>query len=323
MMRSSFAALAFSCAATSVAAQDIELRSPIQCSLGDDCYIQQYVDHTKGKGASDFRCSNLSYNRHRGTDFAVRTLQQMHAGVNVVATADGTVKAVRRGIEDVIYSANNAADVNGRECGNGVVITHENGWETQYCHLKKGSLKVRKGNVVKAGSILGQIGLSGRTQFPHVHLTVRKDGEVVDPFDPDGKITCNAPETRGLWEKPLPYRAGGVLYVGFSDRVPEFKDIKNGRAAKPTLPDDAPALVIFGFGFGAQKGDQMRLILRGPDGVMVDQTVDIEKDQAQLFRAAGKRLTDETWQTGRYSGLVSLIRKGRVVNTEQAAIVIR
>ncbi len=322
-MRHSFAALAFSCAATSVAAQDIQLISPIQCSLGDDCYIQQYVDHTKGTGASDFRCSGLSYDRHTGTDFAVRTLQQMRKGVNVVATSGGTVKAVRRGVEDAIYSANNAADVNGRECGNGVVITHENGWETQYCHLKKGSLKVKKGNVVKAGTVLGQIGLSGRTQFPHVHLTVRKDGEVVDPFDPDGKITCKAPETRGLWEKPLPYRAGGVLYVGFSDRVPEFKDIKNGRAAKSTLPDDAPAVVIFGFGFGAQKGDQMRLVLSGPNGVMIDKFVDIEKNQAQLFRAVGKRLVDDTWETGRYSGLVSLVRNGRVVNTEQAAIDIR
>ncbi len=90
-MRQVLAALLFFYAATSVAAQDIILTSPIDCSLGDDCYIQQYVDHTDGKGASDFQCSSLSYNRHKGTDFALRTLRQMRQGVNVMASAAGTV----------------------------------------------------------------------------------------------------------------------------------------------------------------------------------------------------------------------------------------
>lgn len=259
MIRTALSAIAFICAATTVAAQDIVLTSPIDCSLGDDCYIQQYVDHTEGKGVSDFRCSTLSYERHKGTDFALRTLNQMKKGVNVVASAPGTVKAARSGVKDVVYSAGNASAVSGRECGNGVVITHENGWETQYCHMKNGSLKVRKGQKVRAGTVLGQIGLSGRTQFPHVHLSVRKDGVIVDPFDPDGKITCGAPDTKGMWKKPLPYRPGGILYAGFSDGIPKFKDVKSGRAAKATLPVNAPAIVVFGFGFGAQKGDQMHL----------------------------------------------------------------
>ena len=322
-MRTVLAALLFFYAATSVAAQDILLTSPIDCSLGDDCYIQQYVDHTEGKGASDFRCSSLSYNRHKGTDFALRTLRQMRQGVNVMASAAGTVKATRGGVEDVIYSAENAGKVSGNECGIGVVISHGNGWETQYCHMKNKSLKVRKGQKVRAGTVLGQIGLSGRTQFPHVHLSVRKNGKSIDPFDPDGKITCGAPEPKGMWEKPLPYRAGGILYVGFSDSIPKFKDVKSGRAAQTKLPADAPALVIFGFGFGAQKGDQMRLVLSGPAGVMLDNAVEVEKNQAQLFKAVGKRLTEEKWPAGNYSGSVSLIRNGRIINTEKTTIAVR
>lgn len=322
-MRTVLAALLFFYAATSVAAQDILLTSPIDCSLGDDCYIQQYVDHTEGKGASDFRCSSLSYNRHKGTDFALRTLRQMRQGVNVMASAAGTIKAIRNGVEDVIYSSENAGNVSGNECGNGVVISHGNGWETQYCHMKNKSLKVRKGQKVRAGTVLGQIGLSGRTQFPHVHLSVRKNGKSIDPFDPDGKITCGAPEPKAMWEKPLPYRAGGILYVGFSDSIPKFKDVKSGRAAQTKLPADAPALVIFGFGFGAQKGDQMRLVLSGPAGVMLDNAVEVEKNQAQLFKAVGKRLTEEKWPAGNYSGSVSLIRNGRIINTEKTTIAVR
>lgn len=323
MIRTFLSIFTLTCAASGGAAQGISLISPIDCSLGDDCYIQQYVDHTKGQGASDFRCSNLSYDRHKGTDFALRTIAQMRAGVNVLASAPGTVKGVRKGVEDVIYSASNADDVSGRECGNGVVIQHENGWETQYCHMKKGSAQVRRGQVVQAGTVLGQVGLSGRTQFPHVHLSVRKDGNVVDPFDPDGKIACGAPDENTLWKTPLPYRPGGILYSAFSDRIPKFDDVKSGKAIKSELPTDAPALVIFGFGFGTQKGDKMRLILNGPDGVMLDKLIDIEKNQAQLFKAIGKRLTTENWTAGTYSGTVSLIRNGRVINTEKTQVRLR
>ena len=52
-----------------------------------------------------------------------------------------------------------------------------------------------RGDYVSFATRLGQVGLSGRTQFPHVHLTVRKDGNPIDPFDPDGKITCDAADT--------------------------------------------------------------------------------------------------------------------------------
>ncbi len=323
MIRSALTGLALLYAATSVAAQDIVLTAPIDCSLDDDCYIQQYVDHTDGKGASDFRCSNLSYDQHKGTDFALRTLSQMRAGVNVLAAAPGKIKAVRSGVEDALYPTSNADNISGRECGNGVVIQHAGGWETQYCHMEKGSVKVKWGQVVSAGAVLGQVGLSGRTQFPHVHLSVRKDGKVVDPFEPDGKITCGAPETDMLWEKPPPYRPGGVLYAAFSDRIPTFSEVKSGRAALSQLPVEAPAIVVFGFGFGAQKGDQMRLVLKGPTGVMLDKSVNVEKDQTQLFKAVGKRLTQSAWPKGTYSGTVSLLRNGRVINTERTKIPVR
>ena len=56
---------------------------------------------------------------------------------------------------------------------------------------KKDSIVVKKGQRVAMGAILGQVGLSGKTQFPHVHLSVRHNGTVVDPFDPDSRDTCN------------------------------------------------------------------------------------------------------------------------------------
>lgn len=310
----------FTFAAAPAAAKDLVLQQPIDCELGQDCYIQQYVDHDTGSGARDYRCQPLSYDQHKGTDFALRNTEQVLRGVNVIASAPGTVRNVRDGMADRLFSDANAENVSGRECGNGVVISHDDGWETQYCHLKKGSITVKKGQSVSTKTILGQVGLSGRTQFPHVHLSVRKDGKVVDPFDPDGSITCGQPDQNTLWKTPLAYQAGAVLQAGFHDSVPKFSDVKNGRAAKNSLPANAPAIVIYGYAFGTQKGDTMHLTLTGPDGVMVDQKVTIDKQQAQMFRAAGKRLKASSWSTGTYSGSAALLRDGRIISVEHASI---
>lgn len=316
------AALVLNLAAGALAARDIVLNPPIDCDLGSDCFVQQYVDHDPSGAAMDFRCSNLSYDTHKGTDFALRSIDQMQRGVNVVAAAPGTVRATRDGEQDAIYDSTRQSEIEGRECGNGVVIDHGGGWTTQYCHMKRGTIAVKKGDRVSLSSVLGQVGLSGRTQFPHVHLTVRKDNTVIDPFDPDGHITCGTPSGETLWETPPPYRPGGVLGVGFADGVPSFDDVKAGRAALPSLPVDAPALVVFGYAFGGKAGDKMQLRIDGPSGVFMDQTVVIEKDQAQFFRAVGKKWTAD-WPAGTYRGTVTLMRDARTISTEQGSVVVR
>lgn len=323
MRAARIAALTFSAAAGCPAAADIVLISPVDCTLGDDCFIQQYVDHDAGPDASDFRCAALTYDGHSGTDFAVPTHRDMARGVDVVAAAPGTVRGIRDGMQDKVFTPNDAAALDGRDCGNGVAIDHSDGWSTQYCHLKRGSVTVRSGDTVAAGTVLGQIGLSGRASFPHVHLTVRKDGETVDPFDPDGQITCGAPSDDTLWDAPIAYQAGGLLDVGFADRVPEYDAIKAGDAARFDLPADAAALVIFGYAFGSQAGDEMRLSIEGPEGTVIDETVTLERTQAQVFRAVGRRLRTEAWATGSYHGTVSMIRAGEEISTMQETISIR
>jgi D-3-phosphoglycerate dehydrogenase len=49
-------------------------------------------------------------------------------------------------------------EIAGRECGNGVVIAHEDGWETQYCHMRRGSVAVQPGERVARGQTLGLVG---------------------------------------------------------------------------------------------------------------------------------------------------------------------
>lgn len=103
---------------------------------------------------------------HRGTDFAARI------GTPIIATANGTVsESTRRG-------------------GNGkfVKIKHNNTYSTQYLHMQK--QKVKKGEFVKQGDVIGWIGMTGNTGGPHVCYRFWKNGREVDPLReklPDAK----------------------------------------------------------------------------------------------------------------------------------------
>src|SRR5690606_24207530 len=123
----------------------------LACEMGEDCFIQNYVDTAPGDAYADYRCKSLTYDKHKGTDFRVKNYVEMLKGGKVLAAADGTVIALRDDMEDISVKKINPAAVKNRECGNGVVIDHGNGWETQYCHMRRHSVSAKKGEKVKAG----------------------------------------------------------------------------------------------------------------------------------------------------------------------------
>jgi len=55
--------------------------------------------------------------------------------------------------------------------------------------------------------------------------------------------------------------------------------------------------------------------------VFMDKTVTLEKDQAQLFRAVGRRWRRD-WTPGTYIGTVTLLRGGEAINSEQGTVTI-
>lgn len=95
---------------------------------------------------------------HRGTDYAAPV------GTPILATADGVVtESTRRG-------------------GNGkyVKIRHNGTYSTQYLHMK--AQKVKRGEYVKQGDVIGWIGMTGNTSGPHVCYRFWKHGKQVDPL---------------------------------------------------------------------------------------------------------------------------------------------
>ena len=77
------------------------LALPIDCRPGEDCWVINHVDLDPGPGRRDYRCGAMSYDGHKGTDFALRNLARLADDVAVLAAADGRVVGARDGMADV------------------------------------------------------------------------------------------------------------------------------------------------------------------------------------------------------------------------------
>jgi murein DD-endopeptidase MepM/ murein hydrolase activator NlpD len=285
-------------------APPLSLSLPIACQVGVDCEIQNHVDHDPGPGSADYQCGTRTYQAHTGIDFRLLNLAQQRRGVAVLAAADGRVARARDGVADVSVRTTGTAVVEGRECGNGVAIRHAGGFETRYCHLAKGSVAVRPGDAIRAGEVIGRVGLSGRTEYPHLHFSVHRGETPVDPFAFGAAArACGAGQS--LWRpelrEPLAYKPRVVLNTGWAGGPLNMAAIEEG----PDVPDDgAAALVAYARGIGLKTGDVQTLTLTGPDGaVIASNTMDpLARDEAQSMVFAGVRRPPQGWPRGRYVG---------------------
>jgi hypothetical protein len=305
-------------------AQTIELQLPIDCEVGRSCFIQNYVDHDSSAEARDYQCGTLTYDGHNGTDFRLPTLAVQRAGVRVLAAAQGQVSRIRDGVADALQSAQ-SPNSDDRACGNGVVIAHAGSWETQYCHMAQGSVRVKPGDRVAAGQPIGLVGLSGRTQFPHVHFTVRHEGRVVDPFAfgaPEGSCGAGAPLWSPLLRAALAYRERLVLNAGFAPGPVTAEQIEAGGAAASAVGVDAVALVVYVRVVGLRAGDAQRLSLSGPDGRVLAENVaqQLDRSKAQYLLFAGRKRPEAGWASGTYRASYSVTNAGKIVLEQSFAL---
>lgn len=302
-------------------AQVPSLALPIDCEIGRRCVLQNYVDHDAGPGARDYRCGHLVYDGHKGTDIRVIDLAAFSRGVPVRAAAAGRVRAVRDGMEDISVREVGKAAITGREAGNSVVIEHGEGWETQYAHLRKGSVQVRAGERVEAGQQLGLAGLSGNTEFPHLHFEVRQRGRTVDPFvGLDSGQPCE-PGRAPLWSaqafSALPYVSTGILGAGLAGAPPRLSNGSVDSGDIRALVPGSAAAVFWVQVYGVQKDDVEELRLLAPDGrVLAERRVAAERNMAQSFSYVGLKRRTATWPGGRYRGEYALYR-----STDQRKVV--
>lgn len=296
---------------SAMADDEPRLRFPVACDLGATCWLMNLADTATEKDkAQDFTCGPRTYDGHDGTDIAIQGLEAMTAGVDVLAAADGKVLRLRDGETDEFRSEDDKEKVrsNGRECGNGLIIDHGGDWTTQYCHLKKGSFKLKTGDAVKAGQAIAQIGLSGISDHPHVHMTVRHKGQILDPFTGRPVTQACAPGGQALWAERVSAEGFNLYDAGFTTVPPDFDAISHGK--KPSLPDKTAKTLIFWFGyFGARAGDRVDITIRTPSGmVLADTQTRQEKDRARQYLFAGKDLRFGLPEKGVYTGEARVTR---------------
>lgn len=319
-MRGQALALLLVASAAPTAAEVPFLALPLDCTLGETCFIEDYVDADPTSAQHDYTCGLKSRDGHKGTDIALLSNDLIDTGVNVLAAAPGVVEAVRDGVTDEPYSPEVAERIKGRECGNAVRIGHDNGYQTLYCHMKRGSLKVSEGDRVDTGTPLGLVGMSGQSNFAHVHITVLKDGQTIDPFNPGATDTCGA-GTPALWLDTPDYSPTGLFTASFSTSVPRLDHVQSGAARRSTARPDHD-LVLYGYAFFAETGDEMAFEATGPGGELFRHSEVIDKGQAQLFRAYGRRAPDGGWPRGQYAGHVTLTRDGVILARRHATILV-
>jgi len=94
-------------------------------------------------------------------------------GINIAAPAGTSVIAADNGV--VAYAGNEL-----RGFGNLLLIRHADGWVTAYAHNEK--LLVKRGEKVKRGQAIAQIGSTGSVSAPQLHFEIRKGTDPVDPL---------------------------------------------------------------------------------------------------------------------------------------------
>lgn len=65
--------------------------------------------------------------------------------------------------------------------GNCIVVDHGYGYKTRYAHLSK--IKVRQGQTVKRGEVIGLVGNTGKSTGPHLHYEVMVKGKIANPVN--------------------------------------------------------------------------------------------------------------------------------------------
>lgn len=282
---------------------------PIACEPGRTCWVQQYPDRDPAGGAQDYACGQQTYDGHDGVDIRVRNTR---TAADVVASAAGTVEAVRDGMPDrLVKDEAGRVALGNRDCGNGVVLDHGGGWQTQYCHLRQGSVAVRTGERVAAGQRLGAVGYSGMAEFPHLHLTVRKDGRAVDPFrmaaEPAGSCGGAADP---LWTDgalaALAYHRGGIIGFGFAPAAVDLAALQDGSLPGRTPEPGRPAVVAHVWAINLLDGDGLEITLEGPRGIAARNNATLDHSKAQYMLFAGVKRPASGWPAGIYRASVRI-----------------
>lgn len=287
------------------------LRFPLSGTLDEDFFYVGHVDHAGSGAIEDYHCGEKTYDGHSGTDIALSSFDAMEAGVTIFATMDGAVLETHDGEPD-----HNTSWVGQSGFGNYVALSHADGLVTYYGHMTNGSVAVSPGDLVSAGDALGLVGSSGRSDLPHLHLELQRNGSVVDPYAGPCGVGDSA------WAEQDDYDLGfSVFASGFSDQALNLDLVKQPPLQKTTWSSSDATLWFWVLLLNADAGETSEFAFYRPDGSHMD-TVTIGHDQYYsaswwwiYYPVAGNFTQTGTWTVDyRYDGVVRSSTEFEVVS---------
>lgn len=99
-------------------------------------------------------------------------VRSFHTGIDMVAPLGTSIKASMTGKV--------AAAGYNQVYGNYVIVSHSGGYQTLYAHMT--TILVKLGQNVNQGSVLGKLGSTGYSTGPHLHFSVYKNGQLINPL---------------------------------------------------------------------------------------------------------------------------------------------
>ncbi len=305
------------------AAHGPTLAFPMNCTYGTDCWTMNYPDLSAENDAKsvDNGCLDRTYDGHTGTDFAVRDMAMMTAGVDVLAAASGTIVRTRNGEEDHLSTPKEKETIKAakKECGNGILLKLSQNdakpWYALYCHLQKDSIIVNPGDTVEKGQKLARVGLSGLTDYPHLHIGLTHGDEPIDPFTGHKLLDgCTGFTPAPLWSEKagLVYEPLFIGPSGFSEDVPTLDALRQKSAPAQTLDHRSAAIVFYAVLWGVRSGDVIDLVIEDPQGKIFakDHVVQSAHRARQLYYIGRKQAQEGPFEKGDYRAVLQIQRKG-------------
>lgn len=313
--------LILSTAACIFAQQAFQLQFPVKCTINKDCWIINYVDDDSTANWHDYKGGKQAYDGHTGTDIAIKNISQMNKGIDVVAAASGFVLTTRDGVQDKNALAQDTNQLQNIGCGNRVAIKHTNGWITDYCHMKNGSIRVKKGDFVNAGQTIGQIGLSGLTEFPHLHINVQQNNRFFDPFT--GSERYSHGYLNPLWTpwvlNQLTYKPLIIYNVGVSNEIPSLLNIRSEKYRNNQISSNSDMIIIWLDAFHIEKGDLINVLVKNSNGTsFLTENVVVSSPNAKKLMYVGRKKPVNGFVKGTYNVQISFKRPGMNIDDNKS-----
>jgi len=293
-------------------AQDMAF--PLVCEPGVSCFILSYPDmDAASDSARDYACGPSTTEGDPFLRIGLPDVSAIPLNAPVIAAAAGRVKDISDGVADLVISGRAQLKTGSSLCGNGIIIDHGAGLNTSYCHLKRGSLKVKRGQEVVKGQVIAFAGQSGLATWPQLAFSVSSNGFFLDPMTGKTEIEGCGFKPRPIIDVPAPFKAyqpAAIVGMGFSLAPVATVAIATGKAPRfVQINPEEKAINLWALLLGVKRGDAVKATLRDPRGRVFesrDVTIDADTDR-QLINVTRTR-GFVNWREGVYTGEIEVTR---------------